>query len=81
MKTWTKSAIRNYYLDPPIVLVEVEPNDAGGEPIANTGYYFAPHCDPDCYPAMGVTSKVDFGPFPTADAARNWSVKNLATID
>jgi hypothetical protein len=81
MKTWTKSAIRNYYLDPPIVFVDAEPSDAGGEPIAHAGYYVAPHCDPNCCQAIGGISKNDLGPFPTANAARKWSVKNLATID
>jgi hypothetical protein len=81
MRTWTKSALRNYYLDPLIVFLEVELRDAGRVPIARTGYYVAPHCDPDCCQAMGGVSRVDLGPFPTANAARKWSVKNLAAID
>jgi len=81
MKTWTKSAIRNYYLDPDILFVEVEARDAGGEPIAQAGYYVAPHCDPGCCQAIGGVSRVDLGPFLTANAARKWSVKNLAMID
>ncbi len=82
MKSWTKSAIRNYYLDPVILFLEVEPrNDAGRVAIAHAGYYVAPHCDPDCCQAFGGVSKVDLGPFPTADEARRWSAKNLATIN
>jgi hypothetical protein len=75
MRTWTKSALRNYYLDPLIVFLEVEPR-AGRVPIAHAGYYVMPHCEPDCCQA-----RADLGPFPTASAARKWCVKNLAAVD
>ena len=81
MKTWTKSAIRTYYRDPAIRFVDAGSRDDGGEPVAHAGYYIAPHCDPDCCEAIRRVSKVDLGPFLTADAARRWSAKNLASID
>lgn len=81
MKIWTQSAIRNYYLDPEILFVEIESRDAGRQPIAQAGYYVAPHCDPDGCQAVGALSRADLGPFLTANAAREWSAKNLASID
>lgn len=81
MKTWTKSAMRNYYLDPAILFVEI--GRRGGERPSSThpGYYVKPHCDPDCCQAVGGISKADFGPFSTANAARRWSARNLAAVD
>jgi hypothetical protein len=81
MKTWTKSAIRNYYLDPAVRFLEIGPRDNGATPIARAGYYIAPHCDPDCCQAIDGVARVDLGPFLTANAARKWSVRNLASID
>ncbi len=81
MKTWTKSAMRNYYLDPAILFVETGRRDDGRPSAAHSGYYVKPHCDPDCCHAIGRPLKVDFGPFPTAIAARKWSARNLAVVD
>jgi hypothetical protein len=81
MKIWTRSAIRNYYLDPVILFLEAEPRDAGRVPVEHAGYYIAPHCDPDCCHAFGGISKVDIGPFPSAVEARKWSARNLAPIN
>jgi len=81
MKTWTKSAIRNYYLDPVIQLLGIGARNAGGDAIAHAGYYIAPHCDPDCCQIIDGVSRVDLGPFLTAKAARKWSARNLASID
>jgi len=81
MKTWTKSAMRNYYLDPAILFVEIGRRDDGCPSIAHSGYYVKPHCDSDFCQAIGSVSKADFGPFSTANAARKWSAKNLAAAD
>lgn len=78
MRAWTASAIRKYYLDPEIVFVAAERGRRGR--LIQTGYYVAPHCDPECCQAFGGVSKSDFGPFLTPDAARAWSVKNMTTI-
>lgn len=81
MKTWTKSAMHKYYLDPAILFVEIGRHDDGCQIGVHSGYYVKPHCDPDCCQAIGGVSKADFGPFSTAIAARRWSAKNLAAAD
>jgi hypothetical protein len=81
MKTWTKSAMRNYYLDPAILFVEIGRRDDERLASAHPGYYVKPHCDPDCCQAIGGIAKGDFGPFSTAIAARKWSARNLAAAD
>ena len=80
MKTWTMSAIRNYYLNPEIVFVDAGHRDPANV-LAREGYYIAPHCDPDCCEFFGGVSRADFGPFLTADNAREWSVKNMVSTD
>jgi hypothetical protein len=81
MKTWTKSAMRNYYLDPAILFVEIGRRDDERPASVHPGYYVKPHCDPDCCQAIGNIPKADFGPFSTAIAARKWSARNLAAVD
>jgi hypothetical protein len=81
MRAWTASAIRNYYLDPEIVFLDAGHREPGRRASHPTGYYVAPHCDPDCCGAFGGMSKSDFGPFLTPDAARTWSVKNMTMIN
>jgi hypothetical protein len=81
MKTWTKSAMRNYYLDPAILFVEIGRRDDERPASVHPGYYVKPHCDPDCCQAIGNIPKADFGPFSTAVAARKWSARNLAAVD
>ena len=79
MRAWTASAIRSYYLDPEIVFVDAGRRGRGR--LIHTGYYVAPHCDPECCQAFGGISKSDFGPFLTPDDARAWSVKNMTMIN
>jgi hypothetical protein len=81
MRAWTASAIRSYYLDPEIVFLDAGHREPGRVRLTQTGYYVAPHCDPDCCGAFGGVSKSDFGPFLTPDAARTWSVKNMTMIN
>jgi hypothetical protein len=72
MRAWTESAIKGYYADPPIIYLK-----AGNRDRAGAGHYIVPHCEPDCCDAFGGVSKIDFGPFNTAAAAREWSRNNL----
>jgi len=81
MRAWTASAIRSYYLDPEIVFLDAGHREPGRVRLTRTGYYVAPHCDPDCCGAFGGVSKSNFGPFLTPDAARTWSVKNMTMIN
>jgi hypothetical protein len=81
MKTWTRSAIRSYYLDPVILFLGIGAGGQGRPPIVRAGYYVSPHCDPDCCQAMGGVSQLHLGPFPSAAAAREWSARNLAATD
>lgn len=80
MKAWTASAIRNYYLDPEIVLMHAGHSATGRVRLTQAGYYITPHCDPDCCQAFGGISKSDFGPFPTRDDAQRWSVRNMTLL-
>jgi len=81
MRAWTASAVRNYYLDPEIVFLDAGNREPGSVRLTQSGYYIAPHCDPDCCQAFGGISQSTFGPFFTPDDARAWSVKNMTMIN
>jgi hypothetical protein len=77
VRPWTASALKQCYLDPPVVFLNRGPN-AGFDPfILTAGYYVSPHCGPDCCGALGI-SILSMGPFRSAGAARKWSRSNLA---
>ena len=78
MRAWTQSALRQYYLDPPVVFLNKGINDGLETVIVTAGFYISPHCDPDCCGMLGI-SILTMGPFRTAGAARKWSRDNLVT--
>jgi hypothetical protein len=77
MRAWSMSALNSYYREPVVAFLNTGHSESGGAAVAISGYYITPHCDPGCCQAFGGVSKVDLGPFRTADKAREWSRKNL----
>jgi hypothetical protein len=78
MRPWTASALKGF-LDPPVVILKKGANKHVGPGILTTGFYIAPHCDPDCCGTLGI-SILSLGPFRSASAARTWPGDNLVAI-
>ena len=59
MRAWTASAIRSYYLDPEIVFLDAGHREPGGVRLTQSGYYVAPHCDPEL-PSIWRNIQIEF---------------------
>jgi len=76
VRPWTASALKQYYLDPPVVFLTKGANTGIETVILTAGYYVSPHCEPDCCGTLGI-SILSMGPFRSAGAARKWSRNSL----